>query len=306
MRVLLAYSSLVLLWSTTPLAIQWSSREVGFLFGASARMTVGLMSISIVLLLLRQPIIFSRKALANYLAVALQLYGSMIIVCWAAQFIPSGWVSVVFGLAPLMTAIITAIFLNERSLTLGKICAYLMGIAGLILMFGSALQLGTTAVWAVASLLVAALLQVVSAIWVKQLNAQLPALVQVSGGLCLAVPAYLMTWWWIDGKWPVYIPTQTLGAIIYLGILATTFGFALYYFILKHLSTTRVALISLMSPVLALLLGHFLNREPLTLQIIQGVALILSGLIVHEWAEYQLRKRLNTASEFVASGNQRS
>ncbi len=290
MPVLLAYISLILLWSTTPLAIQWSTREVGFLFGATGRMSIGLVCISVVLLLSRQSLIISKRALLNYLVVAIQLYGSMILVCWAAQFIPSGWISLVFGLVPLMTALIAAVILKERSLSFGKILSYLMGLGGLGLMFHSAFAVGTTAVWAIAALLVAALFQVVSAIWIKRLNDHIPAFVQVAGGLTLAVPAYLLTWWLADGHWPEDIPNNTLAAIGYLGVVATTFGFALYYFILKHLSTTRVALITLMSPMLALLLGHFANHEPLTLHIIQGAGLILSALLVHEWAEFRLRR----------------
>lgn len=292
MRVTLAYISLVLLWSTTPLAIQWSSRDVGFLFGAAARMVIGLAGVLLVLLIIRKPISVSRKALQTYLGVALQFYSSMIIVCWAAQFIPSGWVSVVFGLVPLMTAVIAAIFLKERSLTFIKLISYLMGLGGLSLMFGSALQLGTNAVLAVSGLVLAAFFQVTSAVWVKQINAQLPALVQVAGGLLLAVPAYLLTWWCADGHWPRYISTLTWGAINYLGILATTFGFALYYYILKHLSATRVGLISLMSPVLALLLGHYLNHEPLTLKVILGVSMILGGLVLHEWGDRRVKNQL--------------
>lgn len=290
MRLLLAYISLVLLWTTTPLAIQWSSQGVGFLFGATARMSVGLVCVCVLLIILRQPLRWHRKACLTYLAVASQLYAAMIMVYWAAQFVPSGWVSVVFGLVPLMTAIIAAVFLGERSLSPSKIISYLFGLVGLSLMFKSALTHGETAVWAIACLLVSAFSQAASAVWVKRINAELPAIVQVAGGLIVAVPAYLLTWWLMDGQIPTQIPRQTLGAIIYLGLLATTFGFSLYYFILKHLAATRVALISLISPVMALLLGHYLNHEPLTLHITIGAGLILSALLLHEGSDYRLRQ----------------
>ena len=41
MQVITAYISVVLIWATTPLAIQWSSQSVGFLFGISSRMILG-------------------------------------------------------------------------------------------------------------------------------------------------------------------------------------------------------------------------------------------------------------------------
>lgn len=292
MRIRLAYLSLILLWSTTPLAIQWSSNGVGFLFGSAARMLIGLVCVNVLILILKQRLPWHRQALFTYLSVATQLYGAMIIVYWASQFIPSGWVSVVFGLAPLVSALISAIYLNERSLTFGKLTAYAFGVGGLVLMFGSALDLGPKAVWAIASLLISVTLQTGSAIGVKRINAQLPALVQLTGGLYFTVPLYLMTWWGLDGQLPQHINPITLSAIVYLGVLATAFGFGLYYYILKHLTATRVALISLISPMLALLLGHYLNQEPLTVKIIAGVTSILLALAIHELSDYSLRLRL--------------
>ncbi len=285
MRITLTYISVILLWATTPLAIKWSGQGPGFLFGVTARMAIGTVCILLVLALMRQRLAWHRKALLTYLAIALQIYGAMLAVYWAAQFIPSGWISVIFGLTPLMTALLAAIFLGERSLTLGKLLAYGLGIGGLVIMFGSALQLGQDAVLGIGGVLVSAFLQSLSAVWVKRIAAKLPALSQVTGGLLLALPAYLLTWWLVDGHWPVLLTPTSLAAIIYLGVIATSLGFVLYYYLLTHLPATRVALITLVSPLLALMLGHVMNHEPLTLKVVTGTLLILSALIVHTFFE---------------------
>jgi drug/metabolite transporter (DMT)-like permease len=285
MRITLTYISVILLWATTPLAIKWSGQGPGFLFGVTARMAIGTVCILLVLALMRQRLAWHRKALLTYLAIALQIYGAMLAVYWAAQFIPSGWISVIFGLTPLMTALLAAIFLGERSLTLGKLLAYGLGIGGLGVMFGSALQLGHDAVLGIGGVLVSAFLQSLSAVWVKRIAAKLPALSQVTGGLLLALPAYLLTWWLVDSHWPVLLTPTSLAAIIYLGVIATSLGFVLYYYLLTHLPATRVALITLMSPLLALMLGDVMNHEPLTLKVVTGTLLILSALIVHTFFE---------------------
>ena len=285
MRIILTYISVILLWATTPLAIKWSVIGPGFLFGVTARMAIGTVCILLVLALMRQRLVWHRKALLTYLAIALQIYGAMLAVYWAAQFIPSGWISVIFGLTPLMTALLAAIFLGERSLTLGKLLAYGLGISGLIVMFGSALQLGHDAVLGIGGVLVSVFLQSLSAVWVKRIAVKLPALSQVTGGLLLALPTYLLTWWLVDGHWPVLLAPTSLAAIIYLGVIATSLGFVLYYYLLTHLPATRVALITLVSPLLALMLGHVMNHEPLTLKVVAGTLLILSALIVHTFFE---------------------
>lgn len=282
MRIYLAYISVILLWATTPLAIKWSGEGPGFLFGVTGRMTIGLVCILAMLGLSKQRLAWHRKALQTYLAVSVQIYGSMLAVYWAAQFIPSGWISVIFGLLPLITALLAAIWLGERSLTPGKLLAYVLGISGLWIMFGSALQLGHDAVLGIIGVLVSTFLQAVSSVWVKRINGKIPALSQVTGGLLLSLPVYLITWVMFDCHWPTEIPPISLASIVYLGAIATTIGFVLYYYLLIHQSATKVALVTLVSPIMALLLGHAVNHEPLTMKVATGTLLILGALLVHE------------------------
>lgn len=284
MRVLAAYLGVILLWSTTPLAIKWSGEGPGYLFGVTARMSIGLACVLPLLLLLRQPLPLHRKARLVYLAGAVQIYGCMLATYWAARFIPSGWISVVFGLTPLITALLAAVWLKERSLSPSRLLAYGLGIAGLAVMFGSALEFGPGAVRGIGGILLASLLQSASSVWLKRLDARVPAFAQVAGSLLIAVPAYLATWALADGRWPEVLPPRSLASIAYLGVIATTFGFTLYFYVLKHLPATRVALITLVTPVLSLFLGHVANGEPVSPGVMQGTVLILGALLLHEAA----------------------
>ena len=286
MRILLTYISVVLLWSTTPLAIKWSGEGPGFLFGVTSRMTIGTLCLLLFVGVMRKPIPLHHKAILTYCAVALQIYGAMIAVYWAAQFMPSGWISVVSGLVPLMTALLSAIFLGERSLTFGKLLSYGMGIGGLIIIFGSALQISLNAALGIGALLISTFIQATSSVWIKRISAQLPALTQVSGGLLIALPLYLITWLIIDkGQLPTSLSVINIASILYLGVIATTLGFIFYYYLLTHLTATRVSLINLISPILALLLGYVVNHEHITLHVLSGTLLILSALFLHEFFE---------------------
>jgi drug/metabolite transporter (DMT)-like permease len=216
----------------------------------------------------------------------------MIITYWAAQFIPSGWMSVIFGLSPFMTAFMAAAILQERSLGWLKLAAYSFGVAGLMVMFMSAMALSEQALIGVAAMLLSTFIHALSAVWVKRIDAQLPAIQQISGGMLLSLPLYWASWYWLDGEIPEQIPQQTLLAVIYLGLIATTFGFALYYYVLKHLPATQVAMINLMTPVLSLWLGYTANQEPVSLKVIIGTGLIMSALLIHQIAERRQKRAL--------------
>ena len=296
MRVFLAYLVVAVIWSTTPLAIKWSSLDVSYIFGVTARMSIGAVCLCLLMLIARQPLRLHKAALRTYLAIALQLYLSMLITYWGSQFIPSGWLSVIFGLSPFMTAFLAAAFLKERSLTVGKILSYFLGLAGLIVMFDSALELSQQAMQGMIAMLIATFLYSVSSVWVKQINAQLPALTQISGGMMFALPAYLLTWRWLDhGMLPETLSQQTQLSILYLGMIATPIGFALYYYVLAHLPATTVAMITLVTPVFSLVLGYSVNQEPLTLKIAIGTGLIIFALAIHTLLDRRQRRRRATA-----------
>ena len=284
MRIALAYISIILLWATTPLAIKWSGDGPGFIFGAASRMVIGSICMLLLLIIRRKRLPSHRKAKMTYLAVAIQIYGAMMSVYWGAQFVPSGWVSVIFGLSPFLTAFFAAIWLKERSLTFGKIISYFLGLGGLGIMFSSALQLSIQAVYGIIGILTAVSLQTASAVWVKRIHAKLPANTQVTGGLLFALPAYLLTWIVFDNaQWPQHLSLLNIASIFYLGMIATTIGFVLYYYVLIHLPATTVGFIPMISPALALYLGHTINHEPFTVKIATGTALILMALLIHQF-----------------------
>lgn len=282
MRILAAYLTVVSLWSTTPLAIKWSSEGPGYLFGVTARMSIGLLLVLVMLMIMRQPMPLHRTALRCYLAVAGHVFGSMMLMYWSSQFVPSGWLAVIFGLNPMLTALLAALCLHERSLTLAKLLAYALGVTGLAVMSNTALTYSETALQGIVGVLGAAFLQAASSVAVKRIRANLLPLTQVAGGLALAVPAYWLVWWLGDGVWPKVLPTASLFSIAYLGVIATPLGFSMYFYVLHHLSATQVSLITLITPAIALFLGITANHEPVSPRLLLGAGLIMAAVLLHE------------------------
>lgn len=293
MSVPMAYIGVIIIWSTTPLAIAWSSQDVGFVFGVTSRMVIGAVLALVVAALLGYGMKWERRAVLAYMVSGLGIYGAMISVYWAAQHIPSGWISLLFGLSPLFTAVMARLWLEGEKLTRPRLAGMCMGLAGLAAIFSSSLNFNTHAALGVAAVLFSGLIHSASAVWVKRLGAQLPAIVLTSGGLAFAAPLFLITWLLTQESLPVEMSGRVTVAIAYLALFGSVLGFALYYYVLRHVEATRVSLIALMSPVFALTLGNMLNGEPLTSEIVCGTALILSGLALFELGDYPGRIRVH-------------
>jgi drug/metabolite transporter (DMT)-like permease len=282
MSVQAAYLGVILIWSTTPLAIQWSGQEVGFLFGVTARMAIGVTVAVLLLLVLRLQLPRDRRALQTYLASGLGIFGAMFCVYWAAQFIPSGWISVLFGLAPIVTSLLARRFLGEQPMTLVRFAGLLLAVGGLSWIFLGGSELAPGAGYGVAGVLASVLLYSASSVAVKRIGAPVPAMAVTTGGLLVASPLFLLAYLLSGGSIPQAVSPRTGLAIVYLGLVGSVAGFLMYYYVLKHVEATKVALLTLVTPVLALLLGNLLNDEPLTGTVLAGTAAILTGLLLFQ------------------------
>jgi len=285
MSVPAAFLGVILIWSTTPLAIQWSSEGWGYLFGVTGRMVLGAAVCVALVAALRHKIPMDRKAWETYIAAGVGIYGAMMMVYWGSQYIPSGLVAVIFGLTPVATAVLAALCLQESSLTYGKLLGAGMGIIGLVVIFGADINGHAIAWQGVCALLVSVLLHSGSSVWVKRINRSLPALATTTGGLLVAAPFYLITWFIADGNIPETFELKASVALLYLGIGGSVIGFSLYFYILKHWEASRVALIPLVTPVLALMVGQYLNDEVISMDIWVGAAFILLALSLHQWGD---------------------
>ena len=282
MSIPAAYTAVIIIWSTTPLAIKWSTEEVGFLFGAVSRMTLGFVCVYALTRLRGEPLRFDRVALRAYALAALGIYGAMFSTYWAAQHVPSGWISLIFGLSPLLTALLAAMLLGERALTPSRLLAQLCGVAGLAVIFARSVDVGPTAALATLVLVAATTCHALSAVLLKRQDAGLPAATLVAGGLLVALVPYYLSFWLLGGSVPDAVPAYVLGSILYLGAIATTCGFTLYYFILRRQSPTQLAMIAFVAPVSALTLGNVLNGEVIGGRVALGALLVLVALFLHE------------------------
>jgi drug/metabolite transporter (DMT)-like permease len=283
-----AFVSVILIWSTTPLAIQWSALGTGFSFAVLSRVMIAVVVCALLLALLRIRLPLHGRAIHSYLASGLSMFGTLVLVYWCSQYVGSGMIAVLFGLSPLITSLGAALWLKEESLTANKLAGMVLGLIGLALVFKGGLSLDAGAAMGFAALFAAVVTQSLGLVWIKKVGDDSPPLATTFGSLTVALPLFLLSWWGLDGHWPDAVPSRPLLAIIYLGVIGSVLGFLLYYYLIKHMETGHVALISLITPVTALLLGHALNDEPVLLHVWLGTACIVSGLALHRWGPWWL------------------
>ncbi|MEQ1533980.1 MAG: DMT family transporter [Sideroxydans sp.] len=284
-----AFLSVILIWSTTPLAIKWSAQGISPSLAVFSRMAIGIVLCIVLLKLFRVAFPLHRKARLAYVAGGLSMFGAMALTYWSSQFVSSGMIAVLFGLSPLVTSLGAALWLKEEALTTSKWGGMLFGVLGLMLVFRGGIHFTEGAALGVCALLLAVVAQSWGLVWLKRIDDDSPPLATTLGILSVSLPLFFCVWWLVDGSIPQQVTQRAAVATLYLGTFGSVLGFALYYYLIKHMDAGRVALITLITPVLALLLGHALNAEPVLPQVWLGTASIVLGLCLHRWGEQWIR-----------------
>ncbi|HEX7026228.1 MAG TPA: DMT family transporter [Gammaproteobacteria bacterium] len=294
MRVLLAYLAVVLIWGTTPLAIQWSVEGVGAVFALSVRIAISLVLSYLWMRFQGLRMVFTAESMKIYFATVLGVFGAMMCVYWASRFIPSGLISVMFGLAPIVAGLFAWWLLQESFIRANKLLGACAGVVGLMVIFQDQMYLGPDGWKGMLGMLLSVTLYALSSVLIKRVGGGTPAVVVNTGGLLVTVPFFAMSWLASGQSWPDEIPLRAMAAIGYLAVFGSFAGFILFYYVLKRLPTGSVMLITLVTPVIALLLGSAVNGETPAVSAWAGAAVVLSGVLLYEWPAISqlVRKRV--------------
>nr|WP_067291838.1 DMT family transporter [Marinobacterium profundum] len=284
MSVPSAYLAVLAIWATTPLGIAWSSETVNPLMAAWLRMGIAAVLGWLLVRTLRLDMPWHRQALRSYAFATLGIFGAMSSTYLAVRFVPSGLISVIFGLSPVLSALLAQVLLREAPMAPHRWLACAIALSGLgwIFMDDATLSLET---WpGIALLLLAVLLFSLSAVMVKREALAIHPLPHTVGALLLSLPCYGLLWLLLDGTAPTFdFGSHSPWAILYLAVFGSLIGFVCYFHILSKLPPSTVALVTLITPVFALLLGSLLNHENVGLSVWSGTALIMAGLAIFFW-----------------------
>ena len=196
---------------------------------------------------------------------------------YAAQSISAGLASIFNATTPLWGALVAWLWLGER-LDAQRLLGLALGFAGVLgLAWDKASFKGGAADTGLAVLacLAATLMYGIAANATRRWLTGVPALALATGSqglaaLALALPAAL--------AWPAQPPE--LGAWIAalaLGVLSTGVAYVLYFRLIARVGPARATTVTYLIPLFAVLWGFLALREPLTLSMLLGGAVILLG-----------------------------
>ena len=285
-KALVAYLVVCVFWGSTYLAIRVGVGELPpFLFAGLRFLIAGFLLLGLALALGdRLP-----RRLADWRTEAivglLLLAGGNTFVVWAEQFTPSGTASIFVVTVALWMAFFDAIIPGGSGELGWRV------VAGLVLGFlGTGLLVGANPREILhADLRGPIALTCASASWSlgsvygkrhkRDTSPYVGAALQMlAGGSAAALFGTALGEW---SRW--HLTAKGAGAVVYLVVFGSILGYSAYTYALRHASPTIVGTYAYVNPVIAVLLGWLILREPVTARTFVAMALIVGAVV---WIQF--------------------
>jgi drug/metabolite transporter (DMT)-like permease len=276
---------LCLIWGTTWIFIKIGLRDLPPITFAALRFVLALLILAAIIYVQKIPL---PKGKRNWLLLGgtgiLQFSVNYSLVFWSEQYISSGLAAVLQAMITVFGLALAWIHLPAERITGLKIFAVLLGITGVSVIFVEQLQIKDF--WAFAgcvAIVIGAYAAAHASILIKAHGGKMhPATLLFGQMICGILPLiiYALT---VEGNPLNLVWTRNaVFSVLYLTIFGTIAAFWLYYWLLNRIESTKAMMISLVTPLIAVLIGGIFLDEKLLPQTFFGGILILAsiGLIV--------------------------
>lgn len=278
----LAYLTVCTVWGSTYLAIKIGVSGIAPLFFTALRF---LIAGTLVLLFARVkgftfPNHF-REVVQLGVVGMLLLFGGTGFVGLASRYISSGASSLVVASSPLIMAVLQMLLYPKvRRSDLRVWLGLLIGFAGvglLIVSGGGDMRLDPRGV---ALVLTAVTLWSIGTLYSRSLRPQSHMMVQIGLQMFLAGIGILVVSFIVGESHSLEVSTSSLWALLYLVFFGSILAYTAFIYIIQQWPLSKVSTYAYINPVIAVLLGWLVLREPVTPGILLSMAVILGGVIL--------------------------
>ena len=279
----LALGLLALIWGASFLFIKVADEDMNAAMLVLIRSVSGAVTLGLVFAATRQTPLpaGTRRRLPAYLVMG--LFGSLL--PWAGfafgeLYISSALASIINATTPLWTAIFAYWVTPAERPSPVNYLGVGVGLAGTAVLLAPQLlgqplratTLGTLAVVAAAaSYSVAALFQRRA---LRGVSPVLAGFWQLAASSAMSLPVAA------PSVGTTHLHLASLGSVLALGILGSGIAYLLYYYMLNTLGATRATTVTFLLPVTALFWGVSILHESITLPMLAGMLIILSGVFL--------------------------
>ena len=279
----LAWLSLGLIWGATWLFIKIGLADVPPFTFAAIRFFIAAVPLLVLLRVRRTPL--PRKTSDWVLTVSTGVLGFAIgygLVYWGEQHISAGLTAILFTTYPLFGLVFAHFLVPGEPITMRRLVGVVLGIAGVALIFGEQLTLGSSgAMLGSLAVVVSAACAALSSVLIKARGGHLDsAFLTVAQILVGAVPLLVVGLLLEGSPFDLHWTPMALVSLAYLAFFGSSLAFVIWYWLIRAIKVTTAQLLPFVNTLVAVVLGAVVLDEELGWRALAGGTAILLGLAV--------------------------
>lgn len=203
-----------------------------------------------------------------------------ILIAWAGKTVEASVLSLLMGTGPFLALIGSHLMTDDDRLTPRKLVSVLLGFAGIMVLVGPSVFSGLAGSSFMGQLaaLGASVCYVSAGLLIRRIA--MPPVRLASLALAIGTAALIPLALIFEGLPSGLYPAPVFGALIYLGLFPTGIAYILRFSLIRAIGYTRFSLSINLVPVFGVALGVLILDEPLSINLIAALALVLAGLYV--------------------------
>ncbi|GAU78517.1 EamA family transporter [Fusibacter sp. 3D3] len=288
-KVFMAYLAVCFFWGSTYLAIKIGVTDMPPMFFAGSRFLIAGSIMLTYAKLKGLPFPKGFKSIKGLSIVGiLMLLGGNGLIVYAEQWVDSGVASMMVATMPLFIALLERLLI--RSVKLSKLGYFglLIGFYGVYrLITPSGLHQGMNPTY-VGIILLATFLWSLGSVYSKMVVSEGSivnniGIQMLSGGIGLMIISVLA------GELSrLTLSRSSLMALAYLIVFGSIVGYSSYIYVLAHWPATKAGTYAYINPMVAMILGFFILNEPVTIQMVSSMIIILLGVFAVQRSKIQV------------------
>ncbi|MFL7870299.1 MAG: DMT family transporter [Anaerolineales bacterium] len=286
---LLAFILSTILGGNNAIAVRFSNVEIPPFFGAAIRFAAAALILFLVVLIRRLPIPNGRSLLGALIFGALQFGISYALIYWSLLQVPAGLFQVILALVPILTFLF-AILHRQETFQWRALAGGLLAVSGIAIIFSGRLIEDVPLLSLLAVILAAACIAesiVLFKTFPKTHPITTNALAMGTGAAILFTVSGLAR---ESIGWPSLPATWT--AVAYLVLFGSVGTFVLALYVLERWTASATSYSLVLMPIVTVLFASWIADEPITVALLIGGALVLSGVYIGALAPPELLRRV--------------
>lgn len=264
-----------ILWGIPYLLIRVAVRDFSPAMVVFSRVLVG--ALILVPLAMRQKSFSAalRNSKYIFLYAVVEIMGPWFLITKAEMKISSGLAGLLVATVPIWATIYASMTGDKTVWHRKRLMGLIVGFMGLVAVVGIESLSGKNSLWAIFSILVAALGYALAPNMIMKKLPDISGLTINALAMTMAAVVYAP---FAILQWPTgHVSRDSLLSVIALGIFPTAMAFIVFFAVLKEVGPARASLVTYLNTAFAVILGVLILSEPLTLGIVIGLPMVLMG-----------------------------